>query len=98
MCADIDGACLKGSKQFQGETCFVGNGVAKVSRDELFKNEKPSTDGTDDSEGFFKNHKGFTSRKFHFFKLLEKYKIILDYSNYVPVEKHFFRPEVFEHT
>jgi len=39
VCADIDGACLKGAKQFQGETCFVGNGVAKVSRDELFKND-----------------------------------------------------------
>ena len=39
MCADLAGGCLRGAKQFQGETCFVGNGVAKVSRDELFKTE-----------------------------------------------------------
>jgi len=35
--ADVAGTCLRGSKQFQGETCFVGNGVAKVSRGDLFK-------------------------------------------------------------
>jgi len=37
--ADVTGACLRGAKQFQGELCFVGNGVSKVSRDDLFKTE-----------------------------------------------------------
>jgi len=37
--ADVAGTCLRGSKQFQGETVFVGNGVARVSRDDLFKTD-----------------------------------------------------------
>ena len=39
--ADIENKCLRGAKQFQGETRHVGNGVIQVSREELFKSESP---------------------------------------------------------
>ena len=39
--ADINNKCLRGAKQFQGETRHVGNGVIQVSREELFKSEAP---------------------------------------------------------
>ena len=39
--ADISNKCLRGAKQFQGETRHVGNGVLRVSREELFKSEAP---------------------------------------------------------
>ena len=39
--ADINNKCLRGAKQFQGETRHVGNGVIKVSREELFRSESP---------------------------------------------------------
>ena len=34
--ADVRNACLKGAKSFSGETYFVGNGVAQISREQLF--------------------------------------------------------------
>ena len=34
--ADVRGTCLRGSKSFSGESCFVGNGVVKFSREDLF--------------------------------------------------------------
>ena len=34
--ADVRGACLRGAKSFNGESFFVGNGTAKVSRENLF--------------------------------------------------------------
>jgi len=37
--ADVTNRCLKGAKVFEGKTCFVGNGLSKVSRDDLFKTE-----------------------------------------------------------
>ena len=39
--ADINSKCLRGAKQFEGETRHVGNGVLKVSREELFRSEAP---------------------------------------------------------
>ena len=32
--ADINSKCLRGAKQFQGETRHVGNGILKVSRED----------------------------------------------------------------
>ena len=34
--ADVRGSCLRGAKSFKGESYFVGNGTAKVSRENLF--------------------------------------------------------------
>lgn len=39
--ADVTGSCLRGAKQFAGEMYFVGNGISRVSRDELFKTKEP---------------------------------------------------------
>ena len=39
--ADINSKCLRGAKQFQGETRHVGNGILKVIREELFRSEAP---------------------------------------------------------
>ena len=41
--ADVQGSCLKGAKHFEGEKCFVGNGVSRVSREDLFKSASPAT-------------------------------------------------------
>ena len=39
--SDLDGKCLKGTATgYHGSTVFVGNGLAMMSRDELFGNDK----------------------------------------------------------
>ena len=41
--ADVRNACLKGAKSFSGETYFVGNGVAQISREQLFSGSDAKT-------------------------------------------------------
>ena len=38
--ADVRGTCLRGAKSFSGESYFVGNGVARVSREGLFSSSE----------------------------------------------------------
>ena len=40
--ADVDGTCRKGLlKPFDGRVVYVGNGVAEMSRSELFSSDEP---------------------------------------------------------
>jgi len=41
--ADVRNTCLKGAKSFSGETYFVGNGVAQISREQLFSGSDAKT-------------------------------------------------------
>ena len=40
--ADVDNKCLKGAKQFDGAVCHVGNGIIRVTREDLFKSDSPA--------------------------------------------------------
>uniref|UniRef100_A0A8C4RPR4 NOP2/Sun RNA methyltransferase 6 n=2 Tax=Erpetoichthys calabaricus TaxID=27687 RepID=A0A8C4RPR4_ERPCA len=39
--SDIGGKCRRGAKEFQGEKIFVGNGIAEVSRAQIFLSDEP---------------------------------------------------------
>ena len=36
MVSDLDGKCLKGSTEYDGQVLHVGNGIARLSRQDLF--------------------------------------------------------------
>lgn len=36
MFSDVNGKCLKGSTEFVGEIVHVGNGIARIGRQDLF--------------------------------------------------------------
>ena len=40
--ADVDGTCRKGLvKPFDGRVIYVGNGIAEMSRNTLFRSDEP---------------------------------------------------------
>ena len=40
--ADVEGKCRKGlTKPFEGNVVFVGNGIARISRTDLFCSDEP---------------------------------------------------------
>ena len=44
--SDLDGKCLRGSTEYDGEGLHVGNGIARLSRQNLF-GSNPDTRYTD---------------------------------------------------
>lgn len=39
--SDVEGKCTRGAKEFQGKKVFVGNGVAKMGRADIFCSDEP---------------------------------------------------------
>lgn len=41
VCSDVEGRCTRGATEFQGRKVFLGNGIAAMSRAEIFQAEEP---------------------------------------------------------
>ncbi|XP_015209817.1 tRNA (cytosine(72)-C(5))-methyltransferase NSUN6 isoform X1 [Lepisosteus oculatus] len=39
--SDIEGQCTRGAKEFQGKRVFIGNGIAEMSRSDIFCTDQP---------------------------------------------------------